>query len=429
MKNKVFTNVNVFDGTNKKLYPAEVLISGNRIKFIAKGKGKISREGAEVFDGNGNTLMPGLVNTHSHITYNNGADLVQLACKPPEETILNAARNAKLMLEHGFTAMVGAASAKPRTEIVLRNEINAGLLPGPRLLACTPEYTVIGGLGDDNHWEYDQPSISIICPGPQEYRNSIRAMVREGVDMVKFNNSGDSFGFPRVVKSDCNPMTDEEVSAICDTAKGLGRRLSAHAHSDHSVKQCLEHGVEFIYHATYATDRTIEKILKSKTKHWVVPALGVRYNTTYEASDWGITTEVAAAIGMKRELEEGCKTMARMHKAGVKVLPFGDYGFAWIPHGTDTRDFEHFVNFMGFSPWEVLRAATAYGGEAWAGDTGEKLGQVAIGHLADLILIDGDPLKDITLFQDTDNILMVMKDGEFHKPLPKKFKNARKKAA
>ncbi len=429
MASKLFINVNVFDGLNQKLYPAEVRLSGNRIEAVAKGKNQMPRDGVEVIDGDGATLMPGLINTHSHITYNNGTDLVQLACKPPEETVLIAVRNAKLMLDHGFTALVGAASAKPRTEIVIRNEINAGNIPGPRLLACTPEYTVTGGLADDNKWEYKQPSVSIICDGPLEFCKSVRAMIREGVDMVKFNNSGDSFGFPRAATAEQNPMTLEEVRAICDTAKGMGRRLSAHAHADQSVVQCIEQGVEFIYHATFSSDATIEKLLKAKPRHWVVPAIAARYNTTHEAGDWGITTEVATAIGNKRELDEGVKTMTRMHQAGVKVLPFGDYGFAWLPHGTDTRDFEHFVNLMGFAPWEVLRAATAYGGEAWAGDTGEKLGQVKKDHLADLIMIDGDPLKDITLFQDTDNIVMVMKDGQFHKPPRSRRRQERKKFA
>jgi imidazolonepropionase-like amidohydrolase len=105
--------------------------------------------------------------------------------------------------------------------------------------------------------------------------------------------------------------------------------------------------------------------------------------------------------------------MTKMHKAGIKVLPFGDYGFEMIPLGTDTRDLQHFVNYFGFSPWEALRAATAYGGEAYGGD---KLGQIAPGFLADLIMIDGDPLQDLKLFLDRDNILMIMKDGQFHKP-------------
>ena len=155
---------------------------------------------------------------------------------------------------------------------------------------------------------------------------------------------------------------------------------------------------------------------KVKHKHYISPAIAARYNTTYEAKDWGITTDVAEMIGNKRELEEGIKVMRKMHEAGVKVLPFGDYGFAWLPHGTEARDLEHFVNLFGFTPWEVLRAATAYGGEAWAGQSGEKMGRIQPGYLADILLVDGNPLLDLSLLQDRHALLAIMKDGKFHKP-------------
>ncbi len=121
-------------------------------------------------------------------------------------------------------------------------------------------------------------------------------------------------------------------------------------------------------------------------------------------------------IGNKRELEAGIEVMTKMHKAGIKVLPFGDYGFAWLPQGTEARDLEHFVNLFGFEPWEVLRAATAYGGEAWVGKSGEKMGRVAPGYLADVLLVDGNPLLDLSLLQDRSALLAIMKDGQFDKP-------------
>ena len=107
--------------------------------------------------------------------------------------------------------------------------------------------------------------------------------------------------------------------------------------------------------------------------------------------------------------------MQKMHKAGIRVLPFGDYGFAWIPIGTDCRDLEHMVNLFGMQPWEALRAATAYGGEAWAGSSGELLGRIKAGYLADLLLLEGDPLQDLKLLQDLSRIRCVMKDGVFHR--------------
>ncbi|HMM76060.1 MAG TPA: amidohydrolase family protein [Gammaproteobacteria bacterium] len=429
MSATLFTNVRIFEGTKPKSEAGEVLIEGNRIKRVATGRQTLPREAAsEVVDGGGATLMPGLVNAHCHFTYNNAVSLADITALPVEENLLVTLRNAKTYLDYGFTAVVGMASAKPRLEIVVRNAVDKGEFPGPRIRACTPEYTVSGGVGDDSRLDLYVPSIGIVCNGVEEFRKSIRQMVREGVDIVKFNNSGDSFTLGRLA-GDRNPMTEDEVRTICETTQNLGKRVAAHAHADSGVRQCIRYGVEFINHATFASDATIDLLAKNARKHWVIPAIAARYNTTYEAKDWGITEEVATAIGNKRELVEGCKVMTKMHKAGIRVLPFGDYGFAWLPIGQDCRDLEHMVNLFGLKPWEALRAATAYGGEAWAGESGELLGRVKDGYLADLIMVDGDPLVDLTLLQDRSKILMVMKDGQFHRRPPPPAQHGRRSKA
>jgi imidazolonepropionase-like amidohydrolase len=411
----LLTNVSIFEGTEANLVPGEVQVQGNRIEAVAKPGESLQRAGCEIIDAGGATLMPGMVNAHSHLSYTNGTTVAELTALPVEEHVLATMHHARLALDMGFTSAIGAASAKPRLDIVIRNEINAGKIPGPRLLACTPEFTVTGGLADDNKYSQPHPSVSIICDGADEFRKAVRMMIREGVDVVKFNNSGDSFCFPRMT-AEQNPMTDAEVSAICETTLNLGRRLAAHAHADSGVRQCMKYGVELILHASFASDKTIEQLEKVKHKHYVSPAIAARYNTTYEASAWGITTDVAEMIGNKRELEAGIKVMRKMRAAGIKVLPFGDYGFAWLPHGTEARDLEHFVHLFGYEPWEALRAATAWGGEAWAGQSGEKLGRIAPGYLADILLVDGNPLLDLTLLQDRAALLAIMKDGSFHKP-------------
>ena len=415
MRRMLFTNVNIFEGTEPHCRPGEVLLSGNRISAVAAPGETLPREGVdEIIDGQGSTLMPGLVNPHCHFTYSNAVSLADITALPVEENLLVAIRNARTYLDYGFTAVIGVASAKPRLELVVRNAVNKGEFPGPRILASSPEYTVSGGVGDDSRLDLFVPSIGIVCNGAEEFRKSIRQLIREGVDIVKFNNSGDSFTFGRM-PGDINPMTEDEVRAICETTLNVGKRLAAHAHTDSGVRQCMQYGVELINHATFASDATIEALAKVADKHWVTPAIAARYNTTYEAAAWGITTELAQNMGNKRELEAGCANMHKMHRAGIRVLPFGDYGFAWIPIGTDCRDLEHMVNLFGMQPWEALRAATAYGGQAWAGSSGEKLGRVEVGYLADILLLDGDPLADLSLLQDQRRILAVMKDGQFHR--------------
>ena len=141
--------------------------------------------------------------------------------------------------------------------------------------------------------------------------------------------------------------------------------------------------------------------------------LGITYTTLNEAADWGITVEVGESMGLRRELDIACKNMKELKKRGVRILPGGDYGFAWNPNGTNARDIEHFVNLLDFSPMDAIMSATKLGGEIMM--MGNELGQIKPGYLADLILVDGNPLANVKLLQDADKILAVMKDGAFHK--------------
>lgn len=415
MQRTIITNVQIFDGMNSRLYPGEVEIVGDRISRVVSGTGqKLPRAEQKLVDGGGATLMPGLVNSHGHLTYPAVTTLEEIGQMPVEENLLEAVRNAKLVLDHGFTTVISGAAAKPRLDIVLRNEVNAGLIPGPRILAASPEFTVSGGLADGARWQREIPANGLVGNSPNEFRRLVREMVREGVDLIKFNNSGDSFCYP-LAEAYTNPMTVDEVAAICETTLNLGRRLAAHAHADSSVEQCIRHGVEFIYHATFITDSTVEALEKVKDRHFVTPAFGLRYNMHFESADYGITEEVSVAIGNKREFDATVENVNKMRVAGIKVLPFGDYGFKMIPLGTDARDLQHFVNYFGYQPWEALRAATAYGGEAYKVD---KIGQIKPGYLADILLIDGDPLADLSLLLDKKRFLMIMKGGQTYKELP-----------
>jgi imidazolonepropionase-like amidohydrolase len=414
MARTLFTNVSIYDGKGKKPFAGEVAVEGNRIQKVAKGARGLPRDGATVVDGDGATLMPGLVNAHCHMSFTGPQSMSEI---PPEEHTLITMRNAKTILDHGVTAAVGAGAAKPRLDIVIRNEINAGLIPGPRYRAATPEITVTGGLGDQRMMHYYKNDLSLFADGPEEIRRAVRELIREGVDIVKLMPSGDHL-IVGACDAEQTAMDEDEIAAGARVAHSRGRRLAAHARNPESIRLCVKYGIELIYHATYADEESLDLLEEHKDKHWVVPAIGFTHATAYEAADFGITPEDAASWGFIRELEIGAETLKKMHARGIKVLPFGDYGFPWTPHGSMTRDFEHFTNYLGMKPHEILRSATQYGAEAFAAP--DELGQVKAGYLADLLLIDGDPFKDLTLFQDEDNILMIMKDGEYHKaPQPR----------
>ena len=179
MRPQLFTNVKIFDGTGAESFPGEALVDGNTIRAVARGSQEIPRgEQIEVIDGKGHTLMPGLCEAHSHITYSNMTYLKELGQIPPEEHLLLAIGNAKLMLDSGYTSLYSAASSKIRTEIVLRNAINAGKVVGPRLRAASPEIVATGGLGDERQMHLHHQGIEVIADGADEVRRTMSTVHR-----------------------------------------------------------------------------------------------------------------------------------------------------------------------------------------------------------------------------------------------------------
>ena len=411
MKPQLFTNVQVFDGSGSPSRSAEVLVVGNTIKKIASGADQLARESEiDVIDGGGQTLMPGLVEAHAHITFNNITFLKELGVIPLEEHTMLTLLNAKLMLDSGFTSLYSAASSKIRVEVAVRNAINAGKFPGPRLRAASPEMVATGGLGDERQLHMHHQGIEVIADGADEVRKTVRMLIREGVDTIKVNVSGDDFvrqGFGKRLS-----YTEAEVAAAAEVAHERGVWLSAHARADSAVKLALKYKFRMIYHCDFIEGETFDLLEAQRDSVFLAPAIGLIYTTAHEAAPFGISREVAEHMGMFSMLEGAPRVYRELKKRGLRILPGGDYGFAWNPMGTNARDLEHFVNLFGFTPAEALMAATKWGGELM--DLG-KLGLVQPGYLADLIMVDGDPLRDIKCLQNRDNITMVMKDGVYYK--------------
>jgi len=409
----LFTNVRILDGTGSMPYAGSVLVQGNRIRTVGRSSAALAPQGATVIDGAGATLMPGMCEAHTHFSWNDSATLAGIQTMPLEEHVLWCAKIAKKYLEAGWTSCVGAACAKPRLDVVTRNAINSGQIPGPRYLAASQEITVPGALGDETlpHLPFPEFSFGVNVNSADEMRKAVRLFLKYGVDSIKLNLSGDNFTPDSPAETTW--MSDAEVAAAMDEVRVRGKRGTAHARSAASVKQALRHGIDVIYHASYSDTETLDMLEAAKDRIFVAPGIAILYAMLHEAEPWGITHAKAVAMGYQHEWDAALESLRAMHRRGVRILPGGDYGFAFTPHCQNARDLEFFVKYLGFTPMEAIRSATLYGGQIMMKPS--ELGIVKEGFLADLLLVDGDPLANLAILRDPKRILAVMKDGEFAK--------------
>jgi imidazolonepropionase-like amidohydrolase len=416
MERTLFTNVSIIDGLAEAAYAADVLVEGERISAVAAAPRRLSATGAQVVDGAGCTLMPGLIEAHAHLSFCNNKDLYEFARIPVEEHVIACIENAKLLLDQGFTSCFSAAAAKPRLDVVLKRAIEAGRVPGPRLKAATQEMTPSGNLGDLDTMEVALPPnvrFTVTCDSPDAFRRACRVAAREGVDVFKVNVSGDRGFEDWGAGSESTVITDEELAAVVQVAGARGKVVAAHAVSAGSVKMCLRHGVDVIYHAAFCDAEALDLLEAAKDRVFVGPTIGFPYTLTHEAGRYGVTFDAKTQGRNEREFASLVAGATEMHKRGIRVLPGGDYGLFCNPQGTNARDLEHFVNLLGFTPMQAIQAVTRLGGQLMGRP--DDLGCVAPGYVADLLLVDGDPLADIRILQDAGRLAAIMKGGRFHK--------------
>ena len=411
MRRTLFTNAMILDCTGAAPYLGEVLVEGNRITTVAREMNQVSQEGVDVIDGGGATLMPGLIESHAHLSIDDAADLVQIGMIPPEETTLIAVRNARLYLDCGITSCISAASAKPRTDVVIRNAINKGEIPGPRLLAASPWLTVTGGLGDMRTQQMPHmSSMAITLDGPEEFRRMTRELIREGVDIIKLVISGDTF-VPHA-PSHTTVMSESEIAAAAEVVHAHGKRMSAHCRSADSVKLAVKYGVKVIYHANFADEEAIDLLEANKDWVFISPNIGFTATASYAGEKW-FTEQQVQEFGFREELAGAAQGLKELKRRGIRILGGGDYGFFVTPHGENARDLDHLVRYCDFTPMEALLTMTKHGGAAM--DLPNELGQIQPGFLADLLLVAGDPLAEPKVLLDRKRVIAVMKNGEFHR--------------
>lgn len=407
----------VFDGTGAAAYRATVRIEGDRIVAVEPVEGASAVVHTQTIDCTGCTIMPGLTEAHCHISFNNIRSIQAVVAIQPEDHSLISLRNAQMLMERGFTSLYSAAAAKPRLDVAVRDAIDGGLFAGPRIRAASQEISPSGNLGDldTNYLELPRSiAFTITCDGAAAFTREARLAARDGVDNIKINVSGDRDWGHMHADDKTTVIAEDEVAAVVAVARPRHLTVNAHCTSSEGVKMCVRQGVEVIYHAVHADGEARDMLEAAKDRVFVAPALGLPLSMYREGRDYGLKWSDARYASLEKELETVQACMQDLKRRGVRVLPGGDYGaFITNPIGTNARDLEHFVDFLGFSPVDTLVAATKLGGELM--QRGDELGQLRPGFLADLLIVRGDPVNDVRILQDHERIEAVMIGGQLVK--------------
>lgn len=400
-------NVRIFDGTSLSEQTGAVLIEGDRIAHIATGEGPLADcDAAQVIDGRGGTLMPGLVDAHTHLALGSSVEVMGRPGNFPDDVLaLTAAHCARVMLDHGFTSAYSGGSSSPGVEIALKAAIDKGQVPGPRLVTSSFE-RLPGGM----------PGLLFKFPGremresnPAAVTHFVEEMAGIGLQAVKFLLNGVS---AMDAGSNMNEQFyEDEILAAGEAARKAGVWLTAHCYTADAIKIAIKAGFRVIYHCNYADDEALDMIEAAKDDIFVGLAPGIEEADRDRAPKFGMMASPEQVAEQAAAVEHKIRVGQELRKRGVRSLPGGDYGFPQNPVGLNARDLELFVEWFGYTPAETLHAATALGGALMD----MELGQVKEGFLADLLLVDGDPTQDISILKNKDNLRMIMKGGALYK--------------
>jgi imidazolonepropionase-like amidohydrolase len=398
----LFTNIRIFDGTATASRMGSVLVEGESIARVAYAPDVIEAPAAQVIDGTGGTLMPGMVEAHAHLTWGSSVEKIYHAFMlPADEMEVAATRNARVLLDYGFTSAYSAGALGDGIEARLHAAIQSGATPGPRLIPSTIERSPEGAEGVETGDVFNGR-------GPEAMRAFVKYCADEGLGSIKLVVSGES-----ALKPDSHNQvlyTPEEMQAAGEAARAHGLWIAAHAYTDEAVDLALLAGARIIYHASYISDATVAKLAAHKDSVFYGPGCGVSVAALEASPPPHIDMSSMKNSAAERMALEG-KLVPKLKAAGVKILIGGDYGFPFNPNGRNARDIAHFVEYFGYSPVEALAAATGLGGELM----GQKVGLIREGYLADLLLVDGDPTADVAILQDKARLTAILKGGVFHK--------------
>ena len=376
--------------------PSTVIVRGGRIEAIEEGH--VSPDGARVIDLSNRTVLPGLIEMHSHLTGDPGGDWRDEAVDSNEWGVALGARNMLATVRQGFTT-VRMPGSGAEAGMALRRAAAEGVLPGPRILTSGPAISIVGGHGDVSGF---RPEVNAVlsagntCTGAQECAARVREAARRGADFIKITATGGVLS--QQARGLDQHFTDEEMRAIVDTAHRLGIHVAAHAHGPRGIEAAARAGVDSIEHGTFADEAAIRAMRENGTV--MVPTL-MAYTGIRERLGTGVyTPQVEDKI--RETLSVVGQAARRAHEAGVTIVFGTDAGV--FEHGRNAEELAMYVDLLGMTPEEVLRSATIDAAELL--DMESEVGRIAPGYSADMIATAGDPLADIHALDDVDFVMV-----------------------
>ena len=383
--------------SGKLLADQTLIIQDGKIVSSGPAASTKAPDGAAIIELPNATILPGLIDAHTHITSDPTFGYAELGISVPREALIGA-KNARITLNAGFTTVrnVGAGGY---TDVALRDAINAGDVPGPRMLVSGPPLGITGGHCDNNLLPFEYHAVADgVADGISGVQQKVRQNIKYGADLIKICATGGVLS-----KGDdpqASQYTLEEMKAIVADAHRLGRKVAAHAHGAQGILWASEAGVDSIEHGSYIDDAGIAEMKKNGT--YLVPTLYL--------GDWFLENAEKNHVPdfylakAKAVMPIARKNIAHAFASGVKVA-FGTDA-AVYPHGLNAHEFAVMVK-LGLTPLQSIQAATVNAADllGWSG----KVGSLEPGAWADIVAVDGDPLKDVTTLE---RVKFVMKGGE-----------------